>query len=162
MRHWYRKLNLLFKIIKTESLPYLFNLVPNNIRRQITRNLNNPPIFRVNHEYFKNTFFPSAVLEWNKLDSFIRNSETFMLFKEHLLEFRRPKANSTFNIHNLMGIKYLTTILEKNYWTSTYKCTRLPHPPFQCCPRFLILLTTLLWGKERNFLLLRYIFSMIV
>ena len=27
MRHWYRKLSLLFKIIKTESPPYLFNLV---------------------------------------------------------------------------------------------------------------------------------------
>ena len=57
MRRWYRKLSLLFKIITTESPPYLFNLVPNSNRRQITRNLNNLPIFRVNHEYFKNTFY---------------------------------------------------------------------------------------------------------
>ena len=111
MRRWYRKLSLLFKIIKTESPPYLFNLVRNNNRRQITRNLNNLLIFRVNHEYFKNTFFPSAVLEWNKLDSFIRNSETFMLFKKkRILEFIRPKANSIFNIHNPTGIKYLTRL----------------------------------------------------
>ena len=55
-------------------------------------------------------FFPSAVLEWNKLDSFIRNSETFMLIKKRILEFIRPKANSIFNIHNPMGIKYLTRL----------------------------------------------------
>ena len=53
-------------------------------------------------------FFLSSVLEWNKLDSFIRYSETFTLFKKRLLEFIRPKANSIFNIHNPMGIKYLT------------------------------------------------------
>ena len=46
MRRWYRKLSFLFQIIKTESPPYLFNLVPNNNRGQITRNLNNLPIFR--------------------------------------------------------------------------------------------------------------------
>ena len=110
MRRWYRKLSLLFKIIKTESPPYLFNLVRNNNRRQITRNLNNLLIFRVNHEYFKNTFYPSAVLEWNKLDSFIRTSETFMLFKKRILKFIRPKPNSIFNIHNPVGIKYLTRL----------------------------------------------------
>ena len=96
MRRWYRKLSSLFKIIKTESPSYLFNLLPNNNRRQITKNLNNLPIFRVNHEHFKNTFFPSAVLEWNKLYFFIQNSVTFMLFKKCLLEFIRPKANSYF------------------------------------------------------------------
>ena len=57
MRSWYRKLNPLFKIIKTESPPYLFNLVPNNNRRQITRNLNDQRIFKVSHENFKNPFF---------------------------------------------------------------------------------------------------------
>ena len=75
----------------------------NNNRRQITRNLNNLPIFRVKHKYF-----PSAVLEWNELDSFIWNSETFILFKKLILEFIRPKAKSIFNIHNPMDIKYLT------------------------------------------------------
>ena len=57
MRRWHKKLSLPFKIIKTESPPYLFSLEPKNNRRQITKNLNELPIFRVNHEYFKNTFF---------------------------------------------------------------------------------------------------------
>ena len=55
-------------------------------------------------------FFPSAVLEWSKLNSFIRNSETFMLFKNRLLEFVRLEAISIFNIHNPMGIKYFTRL----------------------------------------------------
>ena len=42
------------------------------------------------------------------------------------------------------------------------KCTKLPHLPLQYCPRFLILLTTLFWGRGRKFLLPRYIFSMSV
>ena len=33
-----------------------------------------------------------------------------MLFKKCLLEFIRPKANSIFNIHNSIGIKYLTRL----------------------------------------------------
>ena len=37
IRCWYRKLSPRFKIIKTESPPYLFNLVLDNNRRQITR-----------------------------------------------------------------------------------------------------------------------------
>ena len=52
LRRWYRKLSLYLKLS-----PYLFNLVPSNDRRQITRNLNNLPIFRVNHGCFKSTFF---------------------------------------------------------------------------------------------------------
>ena len=46
MRRWYRKLSLLFTIIKTESSPYLFSLVRNNNGIQITRNLNILLIFR--------------------------------------------------------------------------------------------------------------------
>ena len=31
------------------------------------------------------------------------------------------------------------------------KCTKLPHPPLQCCPTFLILLTKLFWGGGEEF-----------
>ena len=33
-----------------------------------------------------------------------------MLLKKRLLEFIRPQANSIFNIHNPMAIKYLTRL----------------------------------------------------
>ena len=79
------------------------------IRRE-TRNSQNIPFFNVRHNYFKNSFFPSAIIEWNKLDDSIRNSSSFILFKRSILSFIRPISNSIFNIHNPIGIKHLTRI----------------------------------------------------
>ena len=43
--------------------------------------------------FFQNSFFPSIVIEWNKLDQNIRNPENFNIFKKKLLEFvRNPKG----------------------------------------------------------------------
>ena len=42
-------------------------------------------------------FFPSAVIEWNKLDSRLRKVKSFTDFKKNILSFIRPKANSIFN-----------------------------------------------------------------
>ena len=47
-----------------------------------TRNTNNIPLFKVKHNFFRNSFFPSAVIEWNKLDLNIRISERFNIFKK--------------------------------------------------------------------------------
>ena len=55
-------------------------------------------------------FFPSAITEWNKLDCYISNVDSFEIFKKRLLSFIRPMLNSIYNIHNLLGVKYLTRI----------------------------------------------------
>ena len=68
------------------------------------------PRFFARHDYFKNSFFPSAITEWNKLDSFVKNADLFHVFKKHILNFIRPLPNSIFNIHNPLGIKYLTRL----------------------------------------------------
>ena len=52
-----------------------------------------------------NSFFPSAISEWNNLDCKIRNSGSLSSFKKNLLNFIRPCANGIFNIHNPYGIK---------------------------------------------------------
>ena len=52
-------------------------------------------------------FFLSTVIEWNKLDNNIRNSESVSAFKNQILKFIRPSPNSTFNVHNPHGIKLL-------------------------------------------------------
>ena len=57
---------------------------------------------------FSKTFFPSTIIEWNKLDWEIKNSESIVTFKKRILSFIRPSANSTFNCHNLRGIKLLS------------------------------------------------------
>ena len=60
----------------------------------------------IKHNFFKTTFFPSTIIQWNKLDPAIRNSTSFNSFKESILKFIRPAPNSIFQCHNPMGIKY--------------------------------------------------------
>ena len=100
----------LFFKLKNKWPPYLFDMIPKVLSTRTTRNHNNIPLFNVKHEYFRNSFFPSTVIEWNKLDNNIRNSESVSAFKKQILKFIRPSPNSTFNVHNPHGIKLLTRL----------------------------------------------------
>ena len=51
-----------------------------------------------------------SIMEWNKLDWEIKNSESIVTFKKRILSFIRPSANSTFNCHNPRGIKLLSRL----------------------------------------------------
>ena len=62
------------------------------------------------HQFSKNSCFPSTIIEWNNLDSNIRNSETLIIFKSKILNFIRPTANSIFGCHNPIGVKLLTRL----------------------------------------------------
>ena len=110
LRRWYRKLSLLYKVLKNESPSYLFNTIPNSKAQRQTRNSGTIPSFFAKHDYFKNSFFPSAITGWNKLHSYISNADSFQVFKKRILEFVKPLANSIYNIHNPLGIKYLTRL----------------------------------------------------
>ena len=92
------------------SPKYLSDVIPNTTRRYSSRNENNIPLVRVNNNYFMNTFFPSTITEWNKLDLSIRNSASLNVFKVRLLQFVGPLENSVFTCHNPIGIKYLTRL----------------------------------------------------
>ena len=85
-------------------------MIPKVLSTQATRNCNSIPLFNVKHEYFRNSFFPSTVIEWNKLDNNIRNSESVSAFKKQILKFIRPSLNSTFIEHNPHEIKLLTRL----------------------------------------------------
>ena len=78
------------------------------MRSYNTRNADNIPQFKVKHNFFQNPFFPSLVIEWNKLDQNIHNSENLNIFKKKLLKFIRPSENSVFRCHNPNRVKLLT------------------------------------------------------
>ena len=59
------------------------------------------------HSFFRNTLFPSVIIEWNKLDLEIQNA---LIFKKNILKFIRPTAYNIFGCHNLKGIKYLARL----------------------------------------------------
>ena len=109
-RRWYRKLCVFYKILNNMSPKYLSDIIPSTTRRYSSRNANNIPLVRANTNYFMNTFFPSTITEWNKLDLSIRKSTSLNIFKSRLLRFVRPLENSVFTCHNPIGIKYLTSI----------------------------------------------------
>ena len=68
----------------------LSGIIPNITRRYSSINENNVTLVKVNNNYFMNTFFPSTITEWNKLDLSICNSASPNIFKGRLLQFVRP------------------------------------------------------------------------
>ena len=72
------------------------------------RNVDCIPLIKIKHNFFKNTFLPSAIIEWNKLDLAIRNAESLGIFKSNILKFFRPTPRSFFNCYNHKGIRLMT------------------------------------------------------
>ena len=60
---WFGKLCLSCKILKSKSPPYLFDLIPSSSRTHTTRNSNNITPFKIRHNFFKDSFFPSVINE---------------------------------------------------------------------------------------------------
>ena len=109
-RRWFRKLCHFYKILNEKSPSHLFNLIPNFIRVHNTKFSYNIPKIKVRLDYFKNSFFPFSISEWNKLGLKIRNSASLNTFKKKLLNFIRSCANSIFDLHNPLGIKLLARL----------------------------------------------------
>ena len=57
-RRWYRKLCCFYKIFRSQSPQYLFNIIPTSARPYNTRNANNIPQFKVKHNFFPKFVFP--------------------------------------------------------------------------------------------------------
>ena len=61
---FYRKLSCFYKFFNSKHPHYLFKLRPG----YVTRSIHNIPFFKTRHTFLKSTFFPSTIIEWNKLD----------------------------------------------------------------------------------------------
>ena len=107
---WYRKLCYFYKFYVFKQPEYLFNLIPVRTPNYRTRKDDDVPYFNIRHNFFKKFFFPSAVIEWNKLDSRLPKVERFTDFKKNILSFIRPKANRVFNCNSSKGLKFVTRL----------------------------------------------------
>ena len=76
----------------------------------MTRPKSSIPLFNIKHDYFKNYFFCLSIIEWNNLDSNIRNAESVAIFKKYILTFIRTAANSIFHCHSPEGLKLITRL----------------------------------------------------
>ena len=72
-RRWYGKLCCFYRILKLQSPKYLYSIIPIHNMSYRTRQCNKIPVINVKHNFFKTIFFPSTIMEWNKLDWEIKN-----------------------------------------------------------------------------------------
>ena len=94
-RRWARRLCLLYKVFSTGQPSYIYNLLPSmSSSRQHVNSFNT---VSCKSEYFKNSFIPRVINEWNKLDPDIRSSTSYNLFRNTLLKFIRPAQRKTFS-----------------------------------------------------------------
>ena len=62
------------------------------------------------HNFLLNSYFPSAIKEWNRLDIDIRKSDSISIFKRYILSFIRPLPNPVSSSHNPQGLKLFTRL----------------------------------------------------
>ena len=62
-RRWCRKLAMFYIIYKNKNPFYLFNLLPEKTSSYTTRNVDCIPLIKIKNNFFKNAFFPSAIIE---------------------------------------------------------------------------------------------------
>ena len=110
VRHWYRKLCLFYKVLSNEHPQYLYNLIPVRQALYSTRNVLNIPLLNTNHNFFKNSFFPSTIIDWNKIDPSLKKAGSLSLFKTYILRFTRPSQNSAYTCHNPKGLKFIAIL----------------------------------------------------
>ena len=77
---------LLETVLLLKCLKYLLKIIPISVSACNTRNADNIPLFKVKLNFFESTFFPSTVIEWNKLDQNIPNTEGLNIFKKVFLK----------------------------------------------------------------------------
>ena len=68
LRRWFRKLSCFHKLFDSKHPHYLFKRIPSRSSSYVTRNIHNILFFERRHTFLKNSFFPSTIIEWNKLD----------------------------------------------------------------------------------------------
>ena len=98
----------LYKVISIKSSPYLYELIP-----PLQAWHHYPGCFkalRCTTELFHNSFLLFITNEWNKLDSYIKNSDSSTFFCKKLLAFTRPVGNSIYGIYNLFGVRLINKL----------------------------------------------------
>ena len=103
-----RRLYLLYKVFSTGQPSYIYDLLPP--MRSSCRHVNLFNTVFCKSEYFKNSFIPNVINEWNKLDLDIRSSTSNNIFRNVLLKCIRPAQRKTFSINDSVGVKLLTRL----------------------------------------------------
>ena len=106
-----RKLCLLHETYYSNFPRYLDNIInevrPGRARTGNLKVLNNIPC---RTDYFRRSFFPSTIKDWNTLEFKERNIVSKSIFKKRLLHKIRPKKNSYFGLANHNKVRHITML----------------------------------------------------
>ena len=109
-RRWFKRFCLFHKIYHKKSPNYLYQLIPQNHNRFYLRNQHLIPQIFCRTNNFSDSFFPTAIKEFNKLDYQISHNVSFQSFRKFLLKSIRPVPNSLFDANDPYGVKLLTRL----------------------------------------------------
>ena len=93
-RRWFRRLCVFYKIEITQTPKYLYELLPTESHTFITRNIENVETYYCSTNLFKYSFFPYVKVEWNKLDTNLRYTKSFLKFRKFVPENRETNTKS--------------------------------------------------------------------
>ena len=118
---------LLYKVLSTEQPACIYDLIPPMWK--FSRHLNTFNTFFFRAEYFKNSFFTSAVSNWNKPNPDICDSSNYSIFRKSLPKLIRTVEMKPDHINDSVGIKLPTRLrlsfshLHKNKFRHNFKDT---------------------------------------
>ena len=102
------------KIYKSKSPFYLFNLIPRKTSAYATKDIDVILLIKIKHNFFKNTFAPSGIIEWNKLArSYHLECWKLFIFKSNILNFIRRTQRRLFNCYNHKSITLMTQLCQE-------------------------------------------------
>ena len=107
-RRWRRRIFQIHKIKNNMTPSYLRDKLPPH--RRLLYSCKNSKTFheiRGNTSKYKNSFFPDAIISWNNIITNFQNVSSFTSLKAHILSLIRPKAKSTFGVHDPLGLRFL-------------------------------------------------------
>ena len=61
-------------------------------------------------KYFKDSFFPCVINDWNKLNPKICNSTSYLSFKNAPINLIRTSENKIFNIYEKFSVKLVARL----------------------------------------------------
>ena len=109
-RRWFKRLCLFHKVYHNKSPEYLYSIIPQPHHLFNLRNQNLIPQIYCRTNIFSDSFFPTVINEFNKLDYKVSHQLSFQSFRRILLKSIKPVPNSLFDACDPHGIKLLTRL----------------------------------------------------
>ena len=103
-----------YKFYKNESPQFFFKLIPVRSSEYSPKSMLNAPFYKIRHNFLKRFFVLSGIMQWNIINLNLRNSKCLSIFRNSILKFITPSANSIFNSNNSKEIEFITRLAARS------------------------------------------------